>query len=143
MAQFRVALKIHKGYAWAHDGLAWALWKLGDFPQAEEEFRRAIYWAGGQEQPEGKFYADLGWFYLDRERWQDAIYAFESARDENLDYFGNYWGIGKALMGMKDYRAAADSLRSALDKEPNLKPPASEEIPELLRQCLEHLKRGH
>jgi tetratricopeptide (TPR) repeat protein len=140
--QFREVLNIHRGHQMAHNGLAWALWKLGDHTQAEREFRSAIYWAGMHEQPQKKFYGDLGWFYLDCERWRDALNTFESARDEDPDYYRNYWGIGRALKEQGDYAAAADALRTALEKEPNLEPPASEEIPELLHQCLEHLSSG-
>ena len=102
----------------AYDGLAWALWKLGDFERAEQEFHSAIYWATVQGQPLAKFYSDLGWFYLDRSRWRDAIQAFESARDEAPDYFGNYWGIGKVLNELGNYAAASGALRTALEKAP-------------------------
>jgi len=126
----------------AHDRLAWALWKLGDFERAEQEFRKAIYWAALNGEPQGRFYADLGWFYLDRIRWRDALYAFELARDEDPEYFGNYWGIGRTLYEMGDYVAAVDALRLALEKEPNLQPPASQEVPQLLHQSLHRLSES-
>jgi hypothetical protein len=68
--------------------------------------------------------------------------AFEPARDEDPDYYGNYWGTGRALKELGDYAAAADALCTALEKEPALEPPASEEIPELLQQYLAHLSSG-
>jgi tetratricopeptide (TPR) repeat protein/class 3 adenylate cyclase len=141
-AQFREVLRIHRGHKMAHDGLAWALWKLGDFERAEREFGNAIYWAGRIGEPQGRFYADLGWFYLDRIRWRDALYAFESARDEDPEYFGNYWGIGRTLYEMGDYAAAADALRLALEKDPDLQPPASEEISQLLHDILHRLSEN-
>ena len=69
-----------------------------------------------RKEPLAKLYADLGWFYVDRARWSDALGAFESARDEDPDHFGNYWGIGRALYEMSDYAAAADALRVAQEK---------------------------
>jgi tetratricopeptide (TPR) repeat protein/class 3 adenylate cyclase len=141
-AQFREVLRIHRGHQMAYDRLAWALWKLGDFERAEQEFRKAIYWAGRIGEPQGRFYADLGWFYVDRIRWRDALYAFESARDEDPEYFGNYWGIGRTLYEMGDYAAAADALRLALEKDPNLQPPASEEISQLLHLSLHRLSES-
>jgi len=141
-AQFREVLRIHRGHQMAHAGLAWALLKLGDFERAEREYRNAIYWAGRIGEPQAKFYTYLGWFYVDRIRWRDALYAFESARDEDPEYFGNYWGIGRTLYEMGDYAAAADALRLALEKDPNLQPPASEEVPQLLHQSLHRLSES-
>ena len=137
--QFREMLQIHKGHQLAHNRLAWALWKSGDFANAEREFHSAIYWAGVKQKPQAMFFTDLGWFFLNQKRWNDALVAFTSAQDEDPDYFGNYWGIGCALKGLGDYTGAADSLRIALEKEPNLELPASEEIPQLLNQCLQFL----
>jgi len=126
----------------AHNGLARALWKLDDFERAEQEFCSAIYWASSRNAPQAKLYRDLGWFYVDRVRWRDARYAFESARDEDPDHFVNYWGIGRTSYEMGDYAAAADALRLALEKEPNLQPPASEEIPQLLDRSLNRLREN-
>jgi|GEM_PF-3604647 len=137
--KFREVLKIRKGHQMAHDGLALGLWKLGEFGEAEKEFRSAIYFAGTHGQSQARFYNDLGWFYNDRRRWRDALRSFELARDEDPEYFGNYWGIGKALMGDGGYKTAAEALHTALEKEPKLGPPASDEINDLLRQCLERL----
>ena len=148
--QFRQSLGIQKGHQMAHDGLAQALRRLGNvaeqegrtadanqyFAKAEREFRQAIYWAGVHEQPQAVFYTHLGWFYIDRERYTDALEAFYSARDEDPEFFGNYWGSGRALMGLGQFQAAANALRTALEKAPkDLQPPASDEIPELLRRC--------
>ncbi|MBT8420497.1 MAG: hypothetical protein KJO08_06510 [Gammaproteobacteria bacterium] len=70
--------------------------------------------------------------------------------EEKPDYFGNYHGMGKALVaqarGAKirgktlqakiHYFDAERSLVTALEKAPDeLEPPASEEIPALLAEC--------
>jgi len=148
--QFRTALRLHKGHQMAHQGLAQAWRGLGalaetegkqreaveHFTEAEKEFRRALYWADIKEQPLAVFYSSLGWFYLDRHRNEEALEAFESAMEDDPDYFGNYWGAGRAWFGLGQFETAADALRTALAKGgEDLRPPASDEIPELLSQC--------
>lgn len=148
--EFHEVLKTHKGHQMAHDGLAQALRALGSlaeqggrkpdavqhFMEAESEFRHAIHWAGVQDQPQAIFYTHLGWFYIDRKRYTEALEAFQSAMDEDPDRFENYWGIGRAMIGLRQFQVAEHTLRTALEKAPeDLQPPASEEIPELLRQC--------
>jgi tetratricopeptide (TPR) repeat protein len=140
--RFRNVLRIRPRHAMARNGLACALWKLGYFEDAEREFRSAIDCAIVQEDATGKLFADLGWFLLDRERWHEALSAFKSACDEDTDNFANYWGMGRALMGLGDFAVAADVLRTALQKEPTLQPPASLEIPRLLEECLSCLPKG-
>jgi tetratricopeptide (TPR) repeat protein len=152
--QFRQILATHEDHQMAHEGLAKALHGLGKFAEqegrtaeasryfaeAEKEFRWAIYWGGVQEQPQAIFYTSLGWFYIDRQRFTDALEAFYSAIDENPEYFGNYWGLGQARMSLGQIQEAEEALRIALDKAPkDLQPPASIEIPELLRQCKDAL----
>lgn len=69
--------------------------------------------------------------------------AFGQAMDEGPDFFGNYWGKGRALMGLGQFNAAASVLRTALEKAPeDLQPPARDEMPELLRQCQDVLNRS-
>jgi tetratricopeptide (TPR) repeat protein len=139
-AEFRAVLKIRWGHQMAHDGLGLALWKLGDYRQAEREFRSALHCGKRHERSTAKVYADLGWFYADRTRFPDALNAFESARDEDAEYFGNYWGIGLVLYELGDYEGAESSLRTALAKKPDLEPPASDEIADLLDQCRRRVK---
>jgi tetratricopeptide (TPR) repeat protein len=78
----------------------------------------------------------LGWLYIDREQYSDAIESFCSAIKKNHEYFGNYWGLGKAQMALGQFHMAENALCMALEKVPeDLQPPASEEIPQLLQQC--------
>ena len=158
--EFRAVLSTHRGHQMAHDGLAYAMGKLGEkaeasgeresakrfYEIAEKEFKLAIYWAKKQGETQGVFYANLGWFYLARGRYADAKTAFKSSIFENKNNFVNYWGIARSHMGLGNYQAAADALQTALDKAEEakivLQPPASEEIPELLRQCREKLGKS-
>jgi tetratricopeptide (TPR) repeat protein len=148
--QFKQALLIFKKHQMTHDGLAQAFRGLAAlaeqegrlpnaeryFAEAEREFRQAIYWADVQGQSIAILCTHLGSFYIERKRWEDALKAFEQAISENPDFFGNYWGKGQALMGLGQFQNAADILRTALEKAPeDFQPPASEEIPELLKQC--------
>jgi tetratricopeptide (TPR) repeat protein len=148
--QFKLALAIHKGHQMAHDGLAQALCglamlaesegRLSDseqyFTESEREFRQAIHWAGIHKQQRAIFYTHLGWFYIDRKRWNDAIDKFEQAIDENPDFYVNYWGKGRSLVGMEQFEDARVFLSIALEKAlETFEPPASEEIAQLLKEC--------
>lgn len=135
--QFRKALKLQKRHQLAHRGLAIALNKLEQHKEAESEFRHAIRWAGANKQRQAMFYTSLGWFYIERSRWTEAIDAFRQARAESPEYFGNYWGIGKAMKELGNYTEAEKSLRRALET-PDLEPPARGEIPRLLEEVLRH-----
>jgi len=46
---FREVLGKHKGHAMAHLGLAKSLYKLGEYKEAEKEFRSTIYWWKGND----------------------------------------------------------------------------------------------
>jgi tetratricopeptide (TPR) repeat protein len=106
------------------------------FAQAEEEFRSAIHWAIINEQPRALFYSRLGWIYIERSRFSDALLAFQSAYGEAPDYFEAYWGSGRALAGLGQCGPAADALRSAIRRAPvDLQSSASEEITLLLAAC--------
>ena len=135
--QFRESLKRHKGHQLAHRGLAMALHKLGQFDEAEREFRDAIGWAGVKKKPQAMFYTSLGWFYIERSRWTEAVDIFKQAQTESPEYFGNYWGIGKAMKELGNYAEAEKSLRKALET-PDLEPPARDEIPKLLEELVRH-----
>jgi len=148
--QFRQVLKIHPGHAMAHDGLAAALQGLGRraeglhddseaarlFTAAEREFKSAIYWAGVAQDRQAIFFTHLGWFYVDRKRWSDALAAFDQAAKEDPEYFGNYWGKGRAFVGLGQWRDALHALQTTLEKAPNtLGPPASDDISQLIERC--------
>ena len=68
-----------------------------------------------------------------------TIKAIEAARNEDPDYFGNHWGIARVNFELGEFKAAVESLRRALNT-PNLQPPASDEIPALLAECMTRLE---
>ena len=148
--QFRRVLAIHSGHAMAHDGLAQAVRGLARRAEeaadhleaaslaasAEQEFKSAIHWAGVANDRHPIIFTHLGWFYVDRKRWDDALGAFDQAANEEPEFFGNYWGQGRAFVGLERWRDAARALRTALDKAPDpLGPPASDDIRELTKLC--------
>lgn len=148
--QFGQVFKIHRGHAMAHDGLAVALQGLARcaeeghdhseaarlFAAAEREFKDAIHWAGVAHGRQAIFWTHLGWFYVDRKRWGNALGAFDQAASENPEYFGNHWGRGRAFVGLQQWHDAARALRTALERAPDtLGPPASDDIPQLIERC--------
>ena len=69
--------------------------------------------------------------------------SFLSAVKEQPEYYRNYWGLGKAQMALGQFHMAEDALCKALEKAPeDFQPPASVEIPELLRQCKNKLNQN-
>jgi tetratricopeptide (TPR) repeat protein len=141
--EFRDAIKIHKGFQLAHDGLANALWKLGNLPEAEKQFKQAIYWAKIKSGRQVKFQTHLGRFYISCERWGDALKAFEAAKTEDPNFWEIYSGIGQAHMGLGNFSDAEKAFRTALDKKPDLQPPASVEIQQWLLHCTQQLRSNH
>ncbi len=148
--QFKRVLAIHRGHAMAHDGLALATHGLARLAEeaanhseaaklvakVEREFSSAIYWAGVANHRQAIFFTHLGWFYVDRKRWGDALGAFDQAVNEDPEYFGNYWGQGRAFVGLEQWPDAARALRTALKKAPDtLGPPASDDIRQLIERC--------
>ncbi|MCP4697920.1 MAG: hypothetical protein GY862_13870 [Gammaproteobacteria bacterium] len=154
--QFRKVLKRHKGHAMARNGLARALCGLGRqarqqgkpkqaenyFAEAEREFRQTLYWAKKNGDSQAIFHTHLGWLLIELGRNKKALFSFQVAMRENADYFGNYHGMGKALMGLRRYAEAEQALLTARTIAADaLKPPASEEIHALLEECRRELDK--
>lgn len=149
--QFRRVLVIRPRHAMAHDGLAQAVHGLARRAEeagsnsaeavslvvmAEREFKSAIYWAGVANDREAVFFTHLGWFYIDRKRWDDALGAFDRAANEDPEYFGNYLGQGHTFVGLEQWADATRSLGTALEKaRATLEPPALEDIRQLIERC--------
>lgn len=154
--QFRATLRLRSRHAWAHQGLAQSLRGLGNtfeqkgnisqayqlFMEAWQEFNLAIRCAGESRKPQCAFYNSLGGFYLERRVYERALNAFNSAKDEDPEFFETYWGLGRAFFEQKRFPEAVEALRIALEKAPeDFQPPASDEIPELLSLCRTALKQ--
>ena len=133
IAQFDFVLNRHKGHQMARRGRAFAIQKLGRMPEAEAEFKYALWWARIHKQSEAIFHTSLGEFYLETNKWPDAINSFQSAQKEFPDHFRNHWGIAKAQLGLGNLDPAEDALQCAL-QDSKLKPPTKDEIIQLLDQ---------
>ncbi len=131
IVQYDFVLNRHKGHQIARRGRAIALQKLGRVSEAEAEFKHALWWAGCNEQSQAIFHTSLGEFYLETKRWPEAINSFQQAQKEFPDYFGNHWGIAKAQIGLGNFDKAEEAVQRALE-DPNLKPPARDEIVQFL-----------
>lgn len=143
--QFRKVLEMPMGsrHQMALAGLGQSLWKLGEKPQIiEKQFELALKSAKRKGQPTAYFKTLLGRFYLDYKKWPEAIACFNSAKEEDPEYFGNYWGLGQALFGSGRLADALTALRQATSIKPDLQPPASDEIRNLIGQCLQRLQEN-
>lgn len=154
--EFDIALRLyasrnqmaHEGAAQALRGLAAKEQEAGHYKtardhlqRAESHFRFAIHWAKRQSAPAARFYASIGWFYLDQHRFNEALTSFDAAVQETPEHFSNYWGRGAALRGLGRPAEAIVALENALAKAPQpLEPPAKEEIPQLLEECRRDLE---
>jgi type IV pilus biogenesis/stability protein PilW len=98
------------------NALAQAYWSKQAPDLAEERFKRAI--ALSSNDP--KYYNNLGALYLEVERYDDAIRAFQAAADNLLfDRQEMAWtGIGLAYFQKQDYPAAQRAYRKAMAINP-------------------------
>lgn len=131
IAQFDVVLNLHKGHQLARRERAFALQKIGRMPEAETEFKHAIWWARINKQSQAMFHTSLGEFYLETKQWPDAINSFQNAQRESPEHFRNLWGIAKAQLELGNLDEVEDALKRALE-DPNLKSPARDEIVQFL-----------
>lgn len=156
IGEFQKVIKARPEHQSAHDSLGHALSKVGElaeregkkgyaerfFAHAEREFRRAIDYTE-MEQIAAMFYNHLGWFYIARGRYAEAVTAFKSAIARDIDFFDRYWGLGQALFYLEQFREAEESLLTALEKLPeDPQPSVREDILELLQQCREALRQS-
>ena len=153
--EFQAVLRLNIKHQMAHEGNAMALRGLaaqeqeagmfkiaGKYLQmAENHFRSAILWAERQLAPVARFYTSVGWFYLDQDRFAEALSSFDAAIREAPEHFSNYWGKGSTLQRLGRPAEAIVALETALAKAPQpLESPAKEEIPRLLEECRKALE---
>ena len=141
-----IAARLKRAYALRELGRAAA--ESGDytgahkcFLQAESELDQALHWARVHNADKASIYAASGWLYITSGEFEKSITALEKANDEvHGGSWLNHWGIGKAQLALGHLNEALLALGKAWNLAPqHLYPPASEEIPELLRQCREAL----
>ena len=155
--QFRRVLKIHRGHQMAHDGLGQALMGLSRqlrasvgggasqtdvrqseryWAEAEKELASAVFWSAKNAGETGPLLNNLGWYYVESERFSEAICAFSRAIEEGTERVQDFGGLGHALAGLGRWAEAADALRTALaaTAEPSGSP-AADDIQRLLERC--------
>jgi len=119
------------------------------FVEAEDELlEKALHLAGLQNGQKAPIYNQTGWLYINWKKYEKAIKAFKEANDHYKEsdkgYWNNYWGMGEAYWLLGDVKKALSAYEKASKIAPDdWKPPASEEIPERLRQCREALDHGN
>jgi len=150
--QFREVVRINKGDI-ARSYLAIVLREQKQFEEAAREFKHVEWWSrNGRYVPysPGKLFSEIGKFYRKFNRYGEAIFWYEKAINEEPDVFANWWGLGRARMGMaeelikqkKDIHAekmlnrALKELETALEKSPRpLQLPASRDLPDQIAKC--------
>ena len=154
--EFGAVLELQKehDHALAHEGIAQSLRALAKAAaeaggrananrlrnEAEFHFKKALWLAERQQRPVGRFHTGLGWLYLEQGKLSGAIREFDAADHESA-HFLNFWGKGAALAALRKYKEALGALRKAWELAPHsVRPPASEEIPRLIKECEESLR---
>jgi tetratricopeptide (TPR) repeat protein len=130
IAQYDIVLRQHKGHQMARRARGLSLQMLGRMPEAEAEFKHALWWARHGKHSQAIFHTTLGDFYLRSQRWQEAIRSFQRAQQEFPDHFANHRGIAKAHLELGNLGEAENAVKRAL-ADPNLDLAARREIVQL------------
>jgi tetratricopeptide (TPR) repeat protein len=126
-AEYEQVLTRNPEHQLTHRGKAIALQNLGEIEEAEDSFKRALYWARKKGGNLAMFHTPLGVFYLSQKRWPEAIKSFKEAGKESPEFYGNHWGIAKAQNELGKLPEAKQSLERAL-ADPGLHSPEKEEL---------------
>jgi tetratricopeptide (TPR) repeat protein len=155
--KLRDALKAVKGHM-ARAYLAICLAEQRRPKEAAEEFNHVEWWARHTgmtpvtytKYSPGKLFAEIAKFYLQFGRFEEAKYWYHRACDEEPKNFANWWGLGRATMGLgaileergrfedaaKLYTDAISGLQKAQQFAPKpLQLPASRDIPQQIAEC--------
>lgn len=109
--------------------------KRGKYSDAKVVLQSTLDFAHRNQRHTAAIHTKSGWLFIQAQLWTDAIRAFKAARHEHPNYFANYWGIGRAEFELGNFENAAIALQMALEKKPELLPPARDEINAMLSQC--------
>ena len=112
----------------AHTFLGWAYSFQGNFEQAIEECLKAI-----QTDPSfGNPYNDIGAYFIEQEKWEEAIpwleKAIQSVRYEPRHY--PHFNLGRVFMHLRKTEEAKEQLNKALELYPDY-PPALQALAQI------------
>jgi tetratricopeptide (TPR) repeat protein len=112
IARFRAVQEKQPGNLEAILGLARAHQDCGQLPEAENFFKSAVthwpvYWGSRNE---------LGAFYFDQARYEEALREWELVIQLNPQSAGGFINVGNALFKRGQYAQAESYFRQALDK---------------------------
>lgn len=91
------------------------LFEKHDTKSAIESFKRCILLDGWY----GHGYIMLGLAYIQAQRWDDALWAFQEASKLEPENFQAWLGIGSVMNEQKDYAGAQKALQHSLDLKPD------------------------
>jgi tetratricopeptide (TPR) repeat protein len=158
--KFRKAFEINKLHYMALVFLSITLKEKGEVEEARKELERAERIAEEfkkvkkEKFSHGEIPYKIGVFYLEFNRYEDAIYWLKIACNKEPENFANWWRLGYAKkkyalllkeQSRGEYKKfleeALSDLEMSWEKAPELlQLPASEEIPNLIVECKKHLQ---
>jgi tetratricopeptide (TPR) repeat protein len=95
-------------------GRGLARMKLGKYPEAVEDYTRALELA-----PDGNIYQHRGWAHFFSDAWKLALRDFSRAIELTPAASDAYTGRGLARVMLADYRGAVADAEAALDRKPS------------------------
>ena len=109
---YRAVLDIDPDFTLAHVGIGSALFRLGQYEQAEESLSRAVS-LGSNVVPINAV-SLLGDSLRKQHRYEEAVDTYRGILETEPDYAPAHAGIGYALLGLKRYEEAVESLARAV-----------------------------
>jgi Flp pilus assembly protein TadD len=94
-------------------GRGLARMKLGKYPEAAEDYTRAL-----ERTPDANLYQHRGWAHFFADAWKLALRDFSKAIQMNPEVGDPYTGRGLARVMLGDYRGAVADAEAALQREP-------------------------
>ena len=111
---FRRAIELQPDFPSAHNRLGRALMLKGQFPQAAEEFRKAVEQRGGN-YPVAQY--NLGFALQQQGEYEKSVEAFREAVEQHGGQYPDaFFQMGVALSSLKRWPEAAGALRKAVEQ---------------------------
>ena len=110
ISQIQAVVRQQPNSPQAHFALARVYFGLGDFPNAEAEFKRVL-----ELQPQyARARVELGMVYLSENRPEDAQDAFTQVLAQNADDGSGHYGLGLALSAQEKHQQAIAEFKTAI-----------------------------